>query len=254
MRVLYCGDTTLDTAAAYLGGLITRWNWDLTYVASHEKPDDVCSQNSAELDLDFNLFVFSDYPAARISFPLQERILSHVQAGAGLVMIGGWESYHGLGGDWDGTPVGNALPVEISSDDDRVNSDRPVLVDALLPTHPITTGLPWRERPPVIGGFNRLGVAPSGEVLLEAVTHEAVRSTAGFEIRESRRDPLLIAGHCDDGRTLALATDVAPHWVGPLVDWGDDRVAAQATGGEPVEVGNLYATFLHQMLIWAANI
>jgi hypothetical protein len=31
-------------------------------------------------------------------------------------------------GDWDGTPIGNALPVEISSEDDRINCDQPALV------------------------------------------------------------------------------------------------------------------------------
>lgn len=247
MRVLYCGDTTLTTAAAYLGGLITRWGWELRYVKSEEPLTE--ARITSELDSD--IFIFSDYPADQVSLVTQQKILDRVRVGTGLVMIGGWESYHGLGGHWDGTPIGDALPVEISSADDRVNSDQPVFVDATQPAHPILNGLPWAERPPVIGGFNRLAAKQPANVLLEAVTHRASRTPDGFELQEERRDPLLVEGSFGDGTTLALATDVAPHWVGPLVDWGDDRIQALADGGESVEVGSLYAQFLFQLLSWA---
>ena len=253
MRVLYCGDTSLSTAAAYLGGLITSWNWDLQYVESGRTLTELEIGPTTDPPACCDLFIFSDFPAERASATVQHRILDRVRDGAGLVMIGGWESYHGLGGNWDGTPIGEALPVEISREDDRVNSDKPVLVDALQPEHPILAGLPWADRPPLIGGFNRVSARGTADVLLEAVTHAASRSPAGFELREERRDPLLVAGELGSGRTLAMATDVAPHWVGPLVDWGDDRVQAQADGGEPVEVGDFYAQFLFQMLSWAGR-
>ena len=42
------------------------------------------------------------------------------------------------------------------------------------------------------------------------------------------------------GRTAALATDVAPHWVGGLVDWGDQRITQKVTE-DSIEVGNWYA-------------
>jgi uncharacterized membrane protein len=184
---------------------------------------------------------------------MQQKILDKVSEGAGLVMIGGWESFHGLGGDWDGTPFGEALPVDIASEDDRINSDKPVIVDAIQPAHPILAGLPWAERPPVIGGFNRVSASLTADVLLEAVTHRVSRTPGGFELHEEDRDPLLVTGVLGSGRTLALMTDVAPHWVGPLVDWGDDRVQAQADGGGAVEVGSLYAQFLFQLLSWTGS-
>jgi hypothetical protein len=253
MRVLYCGDTTLNTAAAYLGGLVTHWGWELQYVESAQILDDSLIAQWTSPQLNFDIFVFSDFPADHASGAVQQRILDRVNDGAGLIMIGGWESYHGLGGNWDGTPIGEALPVEISSNDDRVNSDQPVFVDAIQPAHPILSDLPWTERPPIIGGFNRFTAKSKTDVLLEAVTHQATKNAAGFELREERRDPLLVAGSLGSGRTLALATDVAPHWVGPLVDWGDDRVLARADGAESVEVGNLYAQVLYQMLSWAGS-
>jgi hypothetical protein len=67
-------------------------------------------------------------------------------------------------------------------------------------------------------------------------------------------DPLLVVGRWGRGRVAALATDVAPHWVGGLVDWGAGRVAAQAPGAEAVEVGDLYARFVCQLMAWTASL
>ena len=143
--ILYLGDTSLDTAAAYLAGLMTAWDWDFTYVPGDRplKEDD--------LEGGPRLFILSDYPAARISTDLQRRIVDDVKSGAGLLMIGGWESYHGQGGDWDGTPIGKVLPVEIADSDDRLNCDQPIVAHRVL-DHPSVAGLPWDDHPPVIGG------------------------------------------------------------------------------------------------------
>jgi uncharacterized membrane protein len=143
-------------------------------------------------------------------------------------MIGGWESFHGLGGDWDGTPIGHALPVEIAHADDRRNCDQPVLVRRTM-EHPISRDLPWEDRPPVVGGFNQVKPKPDGQVLLETcIFNAAVESQVHFSFQLLERQPLLVVGQHQRGRTAALMTDVAPHWVGPLVDWGTPRVEAQA--------------------------
>ena len=44
-------------------------------------------------------------------------------------------------------PIGDALPVEIASHDDRINCDQPALVLA-GEAHEITAQLPWTSRPP----------------------------------------------------------------------------------------------------------
>ena len=54
------------------------------------------------------------------------------------------------------------------------------------------------------------------------------------------------------GRVAAFATDVAPHWVGGLVDWGDRIITAQAPGANEVEIGNWYAELLANMVGWTA--
>ena len=245
--ILYLGDTHLQDAAAYLAGLMHGWGWGWDYVPSHE------SASAAMFDAPRELFIVSDYPAARMDGTAQRRLLAQVTAGAGLIMIGGWESFHGLGGDWDATAVGDALPVVISSEDDRMNCDQPVLVRRIA-EHPVLAGLPWETRPPVIGGFNRITPKPAATVLLEAQRFAAVCACGQFALSPQDQHPLLVVGEFGSGRTAALATDVAPHWVGPLVDWGMPRVAAQAPQANAVEVGGDYATFLRQLLTWVGRL
>jgi hypothetical protein len=247
-HVLYCGDTSLDGAAAYLTGLMTSWGLDFTYVPSDQRLSDT------ELSAEYSLFIFSDYPAAHADLSLQGRIIDRVQTGAGLLMIGGWESYHGLGGNWDGTPIGDALPVEISSEDDRRNCDQPVFVQPTGIPHPITDGLPWSDRPPLIGGFNEFSQKTGCQTLLHSMRFEASFADATVNLEPSSTAPLLVTGNHGAGRTAALATDVAPHWIGPMVDWGTERVTACADGAGDVEVGNLYAAFFRNLLSWTANL
>ena len=245
--ILYLGDTHLQDAAAYLAGLMHGWGWSFDYVPSHEPA-------SVEMfDVPRALFIVSDYPAARMDAAAQRQLIEQVAGGAGLIMIGGWESFHGLGGDWDGTPVGGALPVVIASEDDRMNCDQPVLVRPLA-EHPALTGLPWESRPPVIGGFNRFTTKPDATMLLEAQRFAVQCVGTEFNFRPLDRHPLLVVGELGRGRTAALATDVAPHWVGPLVDWGVPRVKAQAPQANAVEVGGDYATFLRQLLSWVGRL
>lgn len=245
--VLYLGDTSLQGAAAYLAGLIHHAGWSCVYRRSDEAAEE------ALFDQVWSLFVLSDYPAARLSPPLQQRLVQAVQAGAGLLMIGGWESYHGCGGNWDQTAVAAALPVEIDSADDRVNCDQPALVRCVL-DHPTVRGLPWDARPPGIGGFNRIRPKSEGQLVLETQRFRAVRKGEDVRFELAGCEPLLVVGRCGRGRVAALATDVAPHWVGGLIDWGAGRVAAQAPGAETIEVGDLYARFFCQLLAWTAKI
>jgi uncharacterized membrane protein len=239
--ILYLGDTHLHNAAAYLAGLMHCWGWPFEYRAGD------APLTEADVGEPRPLYIVSDYPAANIAEPLQRRIVDDVAGGAGLMMIGGWESFHGLGGNWDGTPIGDALPVHISSTDDRVNCDRPLLI-AQVRDHPAVDGLPWDARPPLIGGYNRVRAKPGSDVVLEARRFAVRRKGDAFHFEPAGTDPLLVFGAHGRGATAALAADVAPHWVGPLVDWGDGRVAAQANGADGVEVGDLYARLLRQVL------
>ena len=160
-----------------------------------------------------------------------------------------------FGNNWDGTPIGNALPVEIADSDDRRNCDQPVFArPAKDAAHPITNRLPWSERPPIIGGFNAFTAKSGSETLLQAVRFEAHLDGDHLQTKELSASPLLVTGIYGSGRTAALATDVAPHWIGPMVDWGTERITARADSAGEIEVGNLYAAFFHSLLSWTSQL
>jgi uncharacterized membrane protein len=248
-HVLYCGDSSLSGAAGYLAGLMTRFGIRYDYLPGDQ---DLSSEMASEPR---KLFILSDYPSQKMLPPVQEIVLRQVrQQGAGLLMIGGWESFHGHGGDWDAAPVGNALPVEIMAEDDRINCDQPALI-IKAQDHEIVAGLPWNVRPPTIGGFNRVVARPGSETVLLVQRFQAMFAGGRFDFQAQDQDPLLVLGAHGNGRTAALMTDLAPHWVGGLVDWGDDqRITAQAPGSWPIEVGNFYSQFIANLLAWTGKL
>jgi len=245
--ILYLGDLSLATAAGYLTGLMTMWDVGYDYLPTDATVNGEASEPRS-------LFILSDYPAKHMPRDVQETIARKVEAGAGLIMIGGWESYHGFGGDWDNTLIGDILPVDIDHTDDRVNCDQPALVRRIK-NHPIVDGLPWDQRPPMIGGFNKFTPKPDAEVLLDVQRFEAHRSNGHIDFRPVDEQPMLVVGRHGRGRVACLATDIAPHWVGGLVDWGaGPRIITEAPGSWAIEVGTYYAKFLHNLLTWCGRL
>jgi uncharacterized membrane protein len=248
--ILYCGDTELTGAAAYLAGLITRAGWSFDYVPSH------LPLTPAQVGQGRKLFIFSDYPALQAA-ACQELVLAQVAAGAGLLMIGGWESFHGLGGDWDGTPVGISLGVDVRHVDDRCNSATPAV---LIPTaagvvHPILQGLPWQTAPAFIGGWNLVDRGPGSELLtIQPYREVRIATDGGLTAFPAAHSPGLVVHQHQQGRTAVFLSDVAPHWVGSFVDWGPHRITAQAAGGPAIEVGSWYAQFWEQLLRWVGRL
>lgn len=242
--ILYLGDTSLLTAASYLAGCLAQQGFQFDYLPSEQPISEVHISKS------YQLYILSDYPCSRFREEYQHQIVRQLDQGAHLLMVGGWESFQGLGGDWNGSPIGNRLPVRIGSSDDRWNCDQPVFLRATT-EHPITANLPWASRPPLIGGLNRVEARPACQVLLTAERQQAEECDGEYRLRAVDSSPLLVVDDSGPGRVTALMTDLAPHWVGPLVDWGDQRVAAQAPGSEAIEVGSLYFQFVAQLIRWA---
>ncbi len=247
--ILYLGDTSLTSAASYLAGVLSHAGWEFDYLPSDTnlKAEDIAGTGK--------LIIFSDYPAERVDASLQNKIVEQVRQGTALMMIGGWESFQGSGGNWAGTAIGNLLPVVISEKDDRKNCDQPVFIRCPL-QHPITDGLPWNERPPLIGGYNQVKAKPEGTVLLEAERYHASfrDGEATCELVRAGSDPLLVIDDSQPGRIAALMTDLAPHWVGPLVDWGEGRVTSRCEVAEEIEVGNLYTKLIKQLIEWVGQL
>ena len=243
--MLYLGDTTLETAACYLTGLLHRAGYAFEYRPSNHRlsVDDLTAAD--------DLLILSDYPAANVDEEIAAELAERIRSGSlSLLMIGGWESFEGCDGHWHGTPLAEVLPVRISDKDDRRNIDRPTFVQCQVSGHPVTVNLPWAERPPLIGGFNQVEAKSDARVLLTAEIHDARLTSSGYELSPAKSHPLLVVQDLGNSRVAALMTDLAPHWVGPLVDWGPERVVARANGGEQIEVGSDYARFVEQLIGW----
>ena len=243
-RVCYLGDGDLDGAAAYLAGVMAHAGIAFDHVPSVQSPD------ASFLTQAYSAYVLSDYPAARWSAEQMAHLLDCVQRGSGLAMLGGWESFYGRLGEYHRSPLAEALPVLMAKADDRRNCPQPCLIDKSA-DHPILAGLPW-DGPPTIGGYNALRAKPEAEVLLTCVPFTVRKSWRTFRFMRHGESPLLVVGSYGEGRTAALATDVAPHWVGGWVDWGNKRVT-QEIGSGSIEVGNCYARFFGNLLRWLAG-
>lgn len=243
-KVCYLGDDFLTGAAGYLAAIMRHYGVEFDYVPSAESPSE------GFRDRAYALYVVSDYPARRFGRPAMQHVVAAVRGGSGLLMLGGWESYFGRLGEYHESPLADALPVVMGRADDRANCAQPCLVEVAT-EHPITEGLPW-DRPPGIGGFNRFSPRDEAQVVLNGVEFDVRCEGGQFQFRPDRRSPLLVVGQYGEGRTAALATDVAPHWVGGMVDWGDRRVTEVVAGAE-FEVGGWYAQFFYQLLAWTGR-
>jgi uncharacterized membrane protein len=226
---------------------MTQYQIEFDHIASNEL------FATALLDRDYQAVVVSDYPSQNFSGEQLELLAERVRAGLGLLMIGGWSSFSAAGAGYPGTPLAEVLPVQMQSGDDRVNCPQPCLVELRAP-HPMVENLPFDSECPGIGGFNRLTAKPAAAEILRAARFRVARQADGYAFRPHDTAPLLVAGTHGAGNVAAFASDVAPHWVGGLVDWGDARIHACAQGANPIEVGNWYARFFFQILKWTARL
>ncbi len=283
--VCYLGDDDASRAAAYLCGVLKHFGIPVERVPSGTNPPADFAQHS------YAAYIVSDYPSAcwgkteRLATANLAHVAESVRAGAGLLMLGGWESYHGLktDGEYNATPLAEVLPVEMQTEDDRRNFAQPCLIRCVA-EHKITQNLPWDACPPGIGGVNLFAAKSDAQTILEAVPFQVTRSTAqpphghtsnGTKTSESavgdtqsewnftpkQAIPLLVVGRFVKGRTAALATDVAPHWVGGFVDWGTPRIYQpllpqdfpELASDGFIEVGGDYAHFFRNLVAWVAR-
>ncbi len=244
-KICYLGDDFLTGAAIYLAGIMTHFGLDYDYVPSAESPGEGFTAQR------YALYVISDYPAARFNSEHLDHVAQAVRDGSGLLMLGGWESFFGRLGEYHQSRLVDVLPVVMLHEDDRRNCAQPCLVEKVA-DHPILEGIPF-ETPPGIGGFNAFSPKPDATTLLTSVQFSVTQSAGEFHFTPKRRAPLLVIGQHGQGRTAALACDVAPHWIGGMVDWGDQRVVVEVAGGF-IDVGNWYAQFFRNLLTWTGRL
>ncbi len=234
MNLLLLGESA--GSARYLLGTFARAGISVRHVEARERLD--------HTDESFDVALFSDYPAANLGPDAAASIVRSVQAGAGLIMIGGWASFTGRGNGYRQTPIEAVLPVTCAETDDRRNVWGGLWLEAVAPEHPIFRGLDVQS-PPVICGYNIVTPKPEATLLAYGRRVAFDRGTP----RAGESVPLLVAGAAGRGRTIAYASDLVPHWCGGIVDWGSERVTLP-TGAE---VGVGYCTFLTNMLRWVSG-
>jgi uncharacterized membrane protein len=187
----------------------------------------------------FDVIILQNFELANYGIrPYLTNILQYVANGGGLAMIGGDLGFSS--GGYHGTPVADALPVELLppyGGPDRLVSATPFaprLTDEGV-RHPVTqlrferrdNLARWASLPQLEGQNLVAGVRPGATVLLE---HPTLRLGG-------RAMPLLVAGEHEKGRTLALLTDSAWRW---------GFVAAGRDGDD----GRAYAKLMDNVVRW----
>jgi uncharacterized membrane protein len=118
-----------------------------------------------------------------------------VSGGGALAMVGGYLSFQGIEGkaNYRATPIADVLPVQMEAGDDRQEAPERANVEVTSVAHEITADLP-RSWPELLG-FQRLVAKPDATTLA---------TINGW--------PLLVVGAYGQGRSLAFASDMGPHW------------------------------------------
>ncbi len=184
----------------------------VTYLPNHRASDEFPITASALKA--FEVVMLSDIGANTLllpnrTFSASERTANRlillndfVQAGGGLLMIGGYLTFQGIEGKgaYHGTAVEAVLPVTLQAVDDRVESPQGVVPEILQPSHPILRGL---QQWPHFLGYNRAQAKPDAHVLAQIGT-----------------DPFIAVRECGQGRSAIFASDCGPHWGPPaFLEW-----------------------------------
>jgi uncharacterized membrane protein len=155
----------------------------------------------------FDVVVLSDIGSNTLLLPARTFVDAEVSAnrlvalrdwvsgGGALAMVGGYLSFQGIEAkaNYRSTVLADVLPVELEDGDDRQETPEGSAITTTDVDHPITVGLDavW---PPVLG-FQRLTAKPEAQVLATIEDHA-----------------VLVVGTFGQGRALAFATDIGPHW------------------------------------------
>lgn len=156
-------------------------------------------------DIGANSFLLCDETFLRSERTVNRLALlaEYVEAGGGLVMVGGYMSFTGIDGRarFGSSPLAAVLPVEMLDFDDRVELPEGLEASFDSPEHPALGGTPAQW--PALLGYNR--VRPKADSTVVA---------------RFGGDPLLVTGTAGSGFTVAFTSDLAPHWAPPeFVGW-----------------------------------
>lgn len=235
IRVLYAGDGSIRLETEVKGAEIIHYvsrikdaavalrnalSLDPEITVTHLPPIYAFSRFPStveELRENYDVVILSDVGAETLStYPLEEgqplkprpnrmrELAKFIEGGGGLIFGGGYFTYQGRygRGSWYGTPIADALPVEILNVvDDRQETPEGVNAEVLNKDHPVTRGIPWEDCP-VFFGYNKTSIKPEGELL---------GTIEGY--------PFLAVGTYGRARVLAFTPDPCAHWGEYFTHW-----------------------------------
>lgn len=197
--------TEYEEGAGVFLAALENAGFGITYIRAHEVStrfpatrEELDSFDVVILsDIGSNSFLLCDETFLRSERTTNRLVLlgDYVKDGGGLVMVGGYMSFSGIDGRarYQASPLASVLPVIMLDRDDRVEMPEGLVATFPDPEHPALGGTPadW----PILLGYNQLKAKPDATVV------------ASFD-----NDPLLVVQEVGGGRSVAFASDVAPHW------------------------------------------
>lgn len=209
----------------------------------------------------YDVFIIGDVPASRFESPGAEgddilKLIAKavLERGAGLLMIGGHDSF--AEGGWDRSPLIDVLPVQMNQRgqlEGAIGNQREIkfkiteeaLLGALfafpvrLDSDPIKNREWWSKLPPLDGG-SRVGNRKPGAMVLA----------------ESERGEVLLAvlDQIGKGRSAALAVDTTWRWVRPGPPHNPLPLGAPPPAETPIsESTEAHLRFWRQLILWLAR-
>ena len=252
IRVLYLGDGSIRIEQEIKGSEVISYvsrlkdaayalrdalNPDPDITVTHFSPINTFMNfpsTAEELRNNYDLVILSDVGSETLQvYPLEEgkpleprpnkmrELVKFIAEGGGLIYGGGYFTFQGRygRGNWYGTPIADALPVEILNvNDDRQETPEGVKAKIIHSDHPVTRGIPW-EQCPVFFGYNKANIKPDGELLGTIEDY-----------------PFLAVGTYGKARVLTFTPDPCAHWGEYFTHW------------------DYYAQFWRQSVRWVSGV
>jgi uncharacterized membrane protein len=202
-----------EEAVKWIRKALDTEKFDFVYLPSHKVPAEF-PKTEAELN-QFDVVILSDVGADSLllspetfqkSIRMPNRLKSlknYVENGGSLCMIGGYLTFQGIDakGRYHNTEIEEILPVNLSAYDDRKEVPEGFNLELKDTKHPITKDIP--KKWPYFLGYNKLELKEDAQLLAEY-----------------NGDPIISVREVGRGRTMAFASDCAPHWGSPeFCEW-----------------------------------
>jgi uncharacterized membrane protein len=209
----FFSSTVYETGKKYLENALSYPGIKLDHMPSHVAAEHFPSKMD-ELN-EYDVVILSDIGAntlllhpdtwirGKSTINRLKLLVEWVKKGGGLAMCGGYYSFAGIYGaaKYYRSPIEEILPVNIYTFDDRVETPEGAIPEIVEPSHPIIAGI--ESKWPALLGFNELIMKKSAELIVKILDY-----------------PLLAAMNVENGRTLAWASDIGPHWCPePFANW-----------------------------------